>query len=131
MPANFVVIVNYRTAGLVVACLTSLTTELPALRCGRVVVVDNASADGSIELLQAAVQSNGWSAWVEVIASPRNGGFAYGNNRAIERVRQIDPQFNAVICLNPDTVVHAGALTLLLAQFNHDAKVGIRTCRNF
>jgi N-acetylglucosaminyl-diphospho-decaprenol L-rhamnosyltransferase len=125
MQSNFVVIVNYRTANLVVACLTSLVGELPALGRGRVIVVDNASGDGSVEVLQAAVDSNQWNAWVEVIALPRNGGFAYGNNRALERVWQIDPNFDVVICLNPDTVVQPGALPVLLKHFEHDAKVGI------
>jgi N-acetylglucosaminyl-diphospho-decaprenol L-rhamnosyltransferase len=125
MPSNFVVIVNYHTANLVVACLASLVGELPALGGGRVIVVDNASGDGSVEVLQAAVHKHQWNAWVEVIALPRNGGFAYGNNRAIERVRQIDPNFDVVISLNPDTVVQPGALPALLRHFDHDAKVGI------
>jgi N-acetylglucosaminyl-diphospho-decaprenol L-rhamnosyltransferase len=125
MPSNFVVIVNYRTANLVVACLASLVAELPALGRGRVIVVDNASGDRSVEVLQAAVDKNQWNAWVEVIALPKNGGFAFGNNRAIERVRQIDPHFDVAICLNPDTVVQPGALNVLLSHFDHDAKVGI------
>ena len=125
MPSNFVVIVNYRTADLVVACLASLVAELPALDSGRVIVVDNASGDASVEVLQAALDHNHWNAWVEVLALPRNGGFAYGNNRAIERVRQLDPHFDVVISLNPDTVVQPGALPALLDHFDHDAKVGI------
>ena len=125
MPSNFVVIVNYRTAKLVVECLASLMGELPALGTGRVIVVDNASGDRSVEVLQAAVDGKKWNAWVEVIALPRNGGFAYGNNRAMERVRQIDPKFDVVICLNPDTVVQPGALAVLLKHFEHDPKVGI------
>ena len=123
--ANFVVIVNYRTANLVVACLTSLVRERDALENGRVIVVDNASGDKSVETLQAAVDNNSWNDWVEVIALPRNGGFAYGNNRAFERVREIDSQFKAVICLNPDTVVKPGSLVALLGHFKQGAKVGI------
>lgn len=125
MPSNFVVVVNYRTAKLVVECLASLMGELPALGTGRVIVVDNASGDRSVEVLQAAVDSKQWNGWVEVIALPRNGGFAYGNNRAMERVRQIDPKFDVVICLNPDTVVQPGALAVLLKHFEHGPKVGI------
>jgi N-acetylglucosaminyl-diphospho-decaprenol L-rhamnosyltransferase len=125
MSACFVVIVNYRTAALAVACLSSLETELGALRGGRVVVVDNASGDGSVAQIQAAIETNAWGAWAEVVALPRNGGFAYGNNRGIERARTYDPGLSVVVCLNPDARVRPGALAALIEHLESHERAGI------
>src|SRR6185295_2799595 len=78
-----IVIVNYRTADLAVECLRSVaaqTAEFPTLHT---VVVDNASGDGSVEKLVAAIDREGWQGWASVIPSARNGGFAFGNNVGI------------------------------------------------
>lgn len=125
MKSVFVVIVNYRTAALVVQCLASLLSEVASLRGGRVIVVDNASGDASVEHIKAAIDTAGWGAWAEVIALPRNGGFAYGNNRAIECVRQRSPEFGAIVCLNPDTTVRAGALAAMLSYLEGHPGAGI------
>jgi len=123
--AVFVAIVNYRTGAMVAECLASLESQRVLLRGGRAIVVDNASGDDSIARMEAAIAANGWSDWAEVIAAPRNGGFAYGNNRAIERVHEIDPQHAAIVFLNPDTVVRPGALRALLSHLDSHADAGI------
>lgn len=125
MTLTFVVIVNYRIGPLVVDCLASLLGELPSLCGGRVIVVDNASGDGSVALIRAAIAERGWSSWAELIELPRNGGFAYGNNRAIEHVRQCEPAFGAIVCLNPDTVVCPGAIAELLVHLDRHPRAGI------
>src|SRR5437762_13160283 len=61
-----VVIVNYRTAGLAADCLQSLAPEVAARPGTRVVVVDNASGDRSVETLADAVRANGWGGWAAV-----------------------------------------------------------------
>ena len=125
MSAVFVVIVNYRTAALVVDCLKSLSTSVSELRGGRVLVADNASGDGSVETLGVAIDRNGWSDWAEVIALPRNGGFAYGNNAALARARAIDPQFATAILINPDVVVEETTLGSLLSYMREHPRCGI------
>lgn len=125
MPAVFVAIVNYRTARMVVDCLASLASQVPLLHGGRVTVVDNASGDNSVAHIGAAIDANGYGAWAEVIALPRNGGFAYGNNRAIERARELDPAHDAILFLNPDTVVRPGALRALLDHLDAHPEAGI------
>ena len=77
-----IVIVNYRTAALTVDCLRSLADQIGPTDA-RVVVTDNASGDGSADLIAAAVREHGWSAWVTLLPLPHNGGFAYGNNEGI------------------------------------------------
>ncbi len=101
-----IIIVNYRTLRLTVDCLASLEGEIqPGVR---VVIVDNASGDGSPELLESAVVERGWSSWASVLRSPVNGGFAAGNNLGI---RSIDAA--AYVLLNSDTLVRPGALRSL------------------
>jgi GT2 family glycosyltransferase len=115
MPSSHVSIVNYRTAPLVVECLDSLSGQRDRLRGGRVVVVDNASGDDSCEAILMAIATRGWSDWVELLASPVNGGFSAGNNAAIARIRAIDPSFETVLLLNPDTLVRPNALGELVS----------------
>ena len=125
MAPVFVVIVNYRTGALAVDCLASLAGDVDALHGGRVVVVDNDSGDDSVEVMRRAVAERGWSAWVEVLALPRNGGFAYGNNRAIARIRETTPDFAAVVLLNPDTLARPGAVARLTAHLRAEPKAGV------
>jgi len=125
MAGVFVAIVNYRTADLVVDCLASLASEVVDLRGGRVIVVDNDSGDGSLQKVRDQIERRGWTAWAECLALPRNGGFAYGNNAAIRRVRELDPTFAAVVMLNPDTVVLHDAIRRLVAFLDAHPEVGI------
>jgi len=120
----FVVIVNYRTGRLAVECLASLSAQVDALRGGRVIVADNQSGDDSLEVLGAAIAAHQWT-WVEVLALPRNGGFAYGNNAAIARARAIAPDFHAVILLNPDTLARDGVVARLIGHLDDHPGAGI------
>ena len=122
---TFVAIVNYRTGRLAVDCLASLEDQVGDLRGGRVIVVDNDSRDDSFAVLSAAVAARNWSAWVEVVGLPRNGGFGYGNNAAIARAREIAPDFHSVILLNPDTLVRAGMIRHLVAHLDAHRSAGI------
>src|SRR4051794_26060606 len=112
-----VVIVNYRTPDLTIDCLKSLEPELRTVPGAHVVVTDNDSQDGSAEKIRAAIEANGWSAWCELMPLPRNGGFAWGNNQAIEPFRRAaDPARRPeyVYLLNPDTVVLPDAVISLV-----------------
>lgn len=121
----WIVIVNYRTAGLTIDCLHSLAAERARFRSVRTVIVDNASGDGSVERLVEAIERNGWQAWAMVIASDRNGGFAYGNNVGIKPALQASHLPDYVMLLNPDTVVHAGAIRALVEFMDAHPEAGI------
>jgi GT2 family glycosyltransferase len=120
-----VVIVNYRTPELSIDCLRSLEPEVAAIPGTRVVVVDNASGDSSVERIEAEIASKGWRSWVDVLRSARNGGFAYGNNLAIEPALESEDAPEYIHLLNPDTVIHPGALQKLLAFLEAHAAAGI------
>lgn len=130
---TLVAIVNYRTGALVIDCLRSLAPEVVAAeqRFGPVgvVVVDNASGDGSPELIDQAIASNGWAAWAQIRRLGHNGGFAWGNNAAIGPALSSQPPPNFVWLLNPDTVVHPRALLALLEFMHTHPQAGIAGSR--
>jgi GT2 family glycosyltransferase len=125
------VIVNYRTPQLTINCLQSLEAEVRAVGNVRVVVTDNASGDGSVELIRQAIETHGWDAWASLMALDHNGGFSFGNNAAIRpALASVEaPPLEYVLLLNPDTVVLPDALGTLLAFMDAHPDVGIAGSR--
>jgi N-acetylglucosaminyl-diphospho-decaprenol L-rhamnosyltransferase len=124
-----IVIVNYRTPGLVVDCLRSLADEIATLRGVRVQVVDNASADGSVEALREAIKTNGWGSWASILRLQQNDGFASGNNAAIRSLVASGRLSRYVLLLNPDTIVKSRALHELREFMDANPDVGIAGAR--
>ncbi|MEO0948540.1 MAG: glycosyltransferase family 2 protein [Cyanobacteria bacterium J06641_5] len=120
-----VVIVNYRSATLSIESLRSLAAEVEGLPGLRAVVVENDSGDDSLEVLQQAVQSEGWGSWAEILPSDRNGGYAYGNNFAIRPALASTEPPDYVHLLNPDTLVRPGAVQALVKFLEERPDVGI------
>lgn len=120
-----IVIVNYRTAQLVVECLRSLSPEIAAYPGVRVAVVDNASGDDSLRIIGEAIAREHWQDWATLMPSPTNGGYAYGNNYAIRPALQSETPPDYYWLLNPDTRVYPGALQSLLTFMQDHPKVGI------
>jgi GT2 family glycosyltransferase len=115
-PRATVVIVNYHGAHLLPACLAGVRAQdLPADQF-RTVVVDNASTDGSLELLARDYP------WVEVIASPTNTGFAGGNNLALREL-----QTGYAVLLNNDAVPEPAWLRTLIEALDADPALGAVT----
>ncbi|MFG0244498.1 MAG: glycosyltransferase family 2 protein [Phycisphaerales bacterium JB052] len=99
-----IIVLNYRTPGMVIDCLKSLEQQVsPPVQ--QVVVVDNHSGDDSAEQIEAAISHRGWGRWARVERSQTNAGFAAGNNVGI---RAIDAKL--YMLLNSDTIVRAGAI---------------------
>jgi N-acetylglucosaminyl-diphospho-decaprenol L-rhamnosyltransferase len=113
-----VIVVNYRTPERTIECLSSLATQLEIH--DRVVVVDNASEDGSAERIKHAINDHGWNSWSLLIQSPVNGGFAAGNNLGIELV-----EADGYLLLNSDTVVECGAIARMRKAMESNPTVGL------
>jgi len=79
-----------------------------------IVVVDNASTDGTPALVRAR-----WPA-VSVIDADKNLGFARANNLGIRATRG-----ELVLLLNPDTVPAAGAIDTLVRMLDSDPRAAI------
>ena len=88
-----VIIVNYNVKEYLRQCLHSVERALQGME-GEVIVVDNASSDGSVEELAAVYPS------VTFIANKDNRGFSCANNQAIRLSKA-----EYVLLLNPDTIV--------------------------
>jgi GT2 family glycosyltransferase len=103
-----VVVVSYRSASTLRGCVQSLTT-LPGVQ---VIVVDNASPDDSAATVEDLP--------VELIRSPRNGGFSYGCNLGAARGRA--PH---VLFLNPDARITEQALARLVGVMREQPRAGV------
>ena len=124
-----VVIVNYRSAALTIKCLASLVEEMTAFPNGRVIVVDNASEDDSVESIATAISTHEWQDWVELLPSDVNGGYAYGNNLALVQAFKQNQRPDYVYLLNPDTIIRPGAMRELMAFMEANPTVGITGSR--
>ena len=124
-----IIIVNYRTADLAVDCLLSISAQFAELPELHVVVVDNASGDGSAEKLMEVVDRKAWHGWVSVLPLDRNGGFAFGNNAGIREALRSACHKDYIVLLNPDTIIHSGAIRVLLDFMDSHQCVGIAGSR--
>jgi len=107
-----IIIVNYRVPKLLRACLQSIRDQVKA-EC-EVIVTDNASGDGSVEMVREEFP------WVHLIANPSNDGFAAGNNLALPHATG-----EYVFYLNPDAEVIADAVDVLVKYLDTHPDVGL------
>lgn len=106
-----IIIVSYNTAHLTKACLESLRL---AKGEKEVLVVDNASTDGSAEMVKIHFPE------VTLIENSINLGFGAANNVALARA-----QGEYIVFLNPDTVVKPDAIEKAVRFMEENPQVGI------
>jgi hypothetical protein len=106
MPRLSIVIVTYNSQGHIDGCLASLMRTPPRID-HEIVVVDNASTDGTADVIRTR-----WPA-ARLIEAGSNVGFARANNIGF---RQTFGEL--VLLLNPDTSVPAGAIDGLVAALD-------------
>jgi N-acetylglucosaminyl-diphospho-decaprenol L-rhamnosyltransferase len=106
-----VVVVSANDARWLDACLSSVYAHAGEIEL-EAIVVDNASTDGTRELVRERFPA------ARVVDSP-NLGFAYGNNRGLERT---DARY--VLLLNPDTEILEGTFAELVGVLDADPGVG-------
>jgi GT2 family glycosyltransferase len=111
------VIVTYESRLALADCLSSLAGERETVEL-EVIVVDNASRDGTVAMVEADFP------WVRVVASSENEGFARATNRALRVAVG-----RTVLLLNPDTIVPPGALAAVLAELERDPDTGMLGCK--
>ncbi len=109
-----IIIVSFSARTDLDECLASIYAHPPTLTPFTVVVVDNASTDGSAEMVRERWPS------VTLIALPRNVGFAAANNVGIRETGG-----DLILLLNSDTVVPEGALDGLVSALRADPQAAI------
>ncbi len=112
-----IVIVNWNTRHVIVDCLESVFANLGTLS-GEVIVIDNASTDGSAQTIAGEFPQ------VRLIANDTNRGFAAANNQGMRIARGA-----YVLLLNPDTVVLDGAFDKTLAYARRHPDIGVLGCQ--
>ena len=108
-----ILIVTYNSRRLIDPLLTHLQQELAHLDA-EVVLVDNASYDGTAQQVRAA------HPWVRVIDSTTNLGFAAGNNLAARHARG-----RHLLLLNPDALPAPGALRRGITLMDQHPQAGL------
>ncbi len=116
MPARpdlSVIILNYNTRDLLRACLRSVfASDVPGGL--DVIVIDNCSHDDSAAMVEAEFPQ------ARLIRSPRNGGFAFGNNQGLRIAEGC-----YLLLLNPDTEVPPDAFSTLLQFMDEHSEAGV------
>jgi GT2 family glycosyltransferase len=114
-----IVVLTWNGKDLLLDCLESLDREIRSRSDAErleteVLVVDNGSRDGSVEAVRERFP------WVELIALPRNIGFAAGNNAGLRKARG-----RIVVLLNNDTVVLRDGLERCARYLEAHPDVGV------
>ena len=112
-----IVIICWNDLRVIRDCLRSIYEGTHATNF-EVVVSDNGSVDGSVEFIRKHYPE------VRVVENQQNLGFARGNNAGIRASRG-----EYILILNPDTIIHDGALDRLVAFADLHSEAGTFGCR--
>ena len=112
-----VIIVNWNTREILRDCLASVYEQAGDVDY-EVIVVDNASTDGSVEMVKSSFPQ------VALIENDENRGFAAANNQGIGISKG-----RYVLLLNSDTIVLGGAIARTVEFADAHPRVGVTGCR--
>lgn len=114
-----IIIVNWNVKALLAECLESVLVWTTSQHYAvEIIVVDNASSDGSAEMVEASFPQ------VNLIRSAANLGFGRANNLAFREARG-----DYIFLLNPDTRLQSNVLEYFLRYLNKYSDVGIMGCK--
>jgi len=112
-----VIIVSYNTSSRLRECLDHLLAN-PGKRAVEVIVVDNASADDSADMVSQRFPD------IHLIRSPENLGFAAGNNLGLR-----DARGRYLVLLNPDALLTIETLDAAIDAMDMHREVGLAGAR--
>jgi GT2 family glycosyltransferase/lipopolysaccharide/colanic/teichoic acid biosynthesis glycosyltransferase len=112
-----VIIVNYNVRDFLHQALVSIQKALEGIR-SEIVVVDNASDDGSAEMVRRQFPR------VKLIINASNFGFAKANNIALKQTRG-----KFLLLINPDTIVQEDTIRVMVDFLNNHPEVGLAGCK--
>jgi GT2 family glycosyltransferase len=115
-PEATIIILNYNGAQYLSDCLDAIKSQTYPTEFFEVIVSDNGSTDGSLELL-----TNKYP-WVRILKNNCNLGFASGNNAAIKEARS-----QYIILLNNDTKPHINWLESMVNLAREKPEAGMIT----
>lgn len=112
-------IINYCTRDLTLNCVRSVLDDIGTINA-QVVVVDNASGDGSGEAIADWIAAQPADTPVQLVRSPTNTGFSGGHNQGIAALKA-----NHYLLLNSDAVLRPGFLRAILATAEANPSAGL------
>ena len=112
-----VIIVNYNVRQFLESALASVGRAMEGVD-GEIFVVDNASDDGSAEMVHATFPD------VQLIQNDTNIGFARANNAGLARARG-----RLILLINPDTIVQEDSLREMIRFFDENPDAGLAGCK--
>lgn len=120
-PLTYLVIINWNGREILRKCLTTLFDNTKS-KNARVVLVDNASIDGSIEMLQEDFPQ------VQLIKNETNMGFSIANNQGI-RIALANGAIQVLLLNNDIEITDVKWLETLTAVLESDQKIGVVGCK--
>jgi len=112
-----IIIVNWNTRDILQGCLISIFKQTQGINF-EVIVIDNASADSSAEMVKIEFPQ------VTLFENSENRGFAAANNQGM---RIANGRY--VLLLNPDTIILDGAIQKTVAFADKDPDIGVLGCQ--
>jgi GT2 family glycosyltransferase len=112
-----IIVVNWNTCAITRDCLNSVKRQVTRPDY-EIIVVDNASTDGSVDMIRAEFPD------VTLLANPANLGFGRANNQAMRIARG-----EFFLLLNSDTLVQPGTVETLFDFVSADPGLGIAGCK--
>ena len=148
-----IIIVSYNTKDFIGNCLASILSSIKGKFDYEIIVVDNASTDGSVQAIQNSIPiksgqndplrrsfpprlpsrrnevdgeagSQASSSKLKIIENKENVGFSKANNIGIKQAKG-----RYLLFLNPDTVVYPNTLETMVDFMDAPADAGASTCR--
>ncbi|NJD23531.1 MAG: glycosyltransferase [Melioribacter sp.] len=112
-----IIIINYNVKEFLLNLLDSLRKAVKNIST-EIIIVDNASDDGSVEILREKFPN------IKLIANKKNVGFGSANNQALQVAKG-----KYFLLINPDTIVREDTLIKMLGFFDKTPQVGIAGCK--
>jgi GT2 family glycosyltransferase len=109
LPHVSIVILTYNGAEYIISLLESLSEQTYPLNLVEILVIDNASADNTVNLIIEEYKS------VKIISLKENIGFGAGNNQGY-----LHAQHDLIVFLNQDTICHPDFLKVLVRKMQED-----------
>lgn len=117
-----VIVVSWNVRDYLVNCLRSVCRENQRSSLTMETwVVDNASTDGTVSLVQSLFPQ------VHLLANDKNAGFGSANNQGMQAAKEREPRY--FFLLNPDTVVRPGAIEQLVKALDERPNAGMAGAR--
>jgi GT2 family glycosyltransferase len=108
-----IIVVSWNVRDLLCDCLTSINEKTLGITF-EIIVVDNASSDGSVEMVRAEFPQ------VKLVASAENLGFGKANNLALQSATG-----RYIGLLNPDTVLLNNVFSMMISKLESEPEIGI------